>query len=522
MGWLKLSIFSWLGLLSVTLFLTEKWITWTLLVIGITSISILDHINRDYWRKLGIVTADGSLPILGHMLQIMNPKVFAWELNEKNYQKHKDSKYYGQYLLWQPNLLITDPEVVKQVMIKDFDHFVDRRTFEVSGEDKYANEMLTMAKGSHWKEVRSVLTPTFSSGKMKSMFPMVMEKADTLIKKLHKFTEKGETSVDMKNVLGRLTVDVIGTCAFGFESNCIEDETAEFEKKLAKASDQGTEIIFQIIISALSPKLANYLDYSIMARWRYFKKLLEHIVEQRRKSDLKRGDFVDLILEAQAKEAESGSTKTEITDDVVIASSVIFLLAGYDTVLSTLVIAAHVLAQNQEEQGKLREELHQIADEDGRLNYQNIMEAKYLEAVILETQRMYPVISFLERKCTKDYLLPGTNAKLEKGCIVQIPVWSLHNDELYWKEPSKFNPDRFLPENKGDIVQGTYLPFGLGPRNCIAQRFAQMELKIAVARLVQEFHLSLAPGREEIGIKKGPIMRPEDTMPLILTPVREE
>merc|ERR1712179_556987 len=113
---------------------------------------------------------------------------------------------------------------------------------------------------------------------MKSMFPMVMEKADTLIKKLHKFTEKGETSVDMKNVLGRLTVDVIGTCAFGFESNCIEDETAEFEKKLAKASDQGTEIIFQIIISALSPKLANYLDYSIMARWRYFKKLLEHIV----------------------------------------------------------------------------------------------------------------------------------------------------------------------------------------------------------------------------------------------------
>ncbi|CAL4058794.1 unnamed protein product, partial [Meganyctiphanes norvegica] len=136
-----------------------------------------------------------------------------------------------------------------------------------------------------------------------------------------------------------------------------------------------------------------------------------------------------------------------------------------------------------------------------------------------ETQRMYPVGNLLERKCTKEYLLPGTNIKLEKNRMVQIPVWSLQNDERFWKEPKKFNPDRFLPENKGDIVQGTFLPFGLGPRNCIAMRFAQMELKIAVARLVQEFQLSLAPGREELGLKKGPVMRPLDTMPLVLTPV---
>jgi len=523
MGWLKTSIYTWLGILCITLYLTEKWVTWSLLITGMTAIGILDHIKRGYWRKLGIFTLEkNNFPIFGHLISAMQMKELAWTPTDKVYKEHKDKKYIGSYLFWSPGLLITDPEIVKQVTIKDFDHFVDRREFKIEGKDEYANDMLTLTKGAHWKGVRSALSPTFSSGKMKNMFPLVMAKADTLMKKLHKITGNGESTVDMKNYLGRLTVDVIGSCAFGFESNCIEDETAEFERKLAKASDQGIEIFFQFIVASISPKLADFLDMGFMARWRYFKHLCEDIVAQRKNSGTKRGDFVDLVLEAQAAEMEPGSKKRDITDNTVIASSLIFLLAGYDTVLSTLVFAAHVLAQNPEEQEKLRQEIREIVDEDGKLNYQNIMEAKYLEAVVFETQRMYPLAFILERQCTKDYILPETNIKLDKGRLVSIPVWSLQNDECYWNEPSKFNPDRFLPENKGDIVQGTFMPFGLGPRNCIAMRFALMELKIAIARLVQEFQLSLAPGREEIGIKKGPIPRPEDTMPLILSAVREE
>ncbi|CAL4141423.1 unnamed protein product, partial [Meganyctiphanes norvegica] len=473
-----------------------------------------------YWRKLGIITADGSLPILGHFMTFLDTKSLAWEFLDSNYVRYKESKYFGSYFFWSPNLIITDPEVVKSVTIKDFDHFVDRRQFKIDGKDKYANEMLTAAEGSHWKGIRSVLSPTFSSGKMKNMFPMVMGKADILMKKLHKITGNSETEVDMKNYIGRLTVDVIGTCAFGFESNCIEDETAEFEKKLAKASDQGATFIVEFLGLLLLPtKVSDFLNIGFFSRWRYFKDLLIHTIEQRRNSKLKRGDFVDLLLEAQAAQAEPGSTKHELSEDAMHGAAIIFLLAGYDTVLNTLVFAAHQIAQHPEEQEKLRKELYEIVDEYGSLNYQNIMEAKYLDALINETQRMYPLAHILERKCTKEYLLPGKNIKLKKNSMVQIPVYSLHNDESYWKEPRKFNPDRFLPENKGDIVPGTFMPFGLGPRNCIAMRFAQMELKIAIARLVQEFQLSLAPGREEMGMKKGPLLRPMDTMPLVLTPV---
>ncbi|CAL4111727.1 unnamed protein product, partial [Meganyctiphanes norvegica] len=207
MGWLKNSIFSWLGVMGVTLFVSPQWVTWTLLITGITALAIMDHTNRGYWRKLGIITADGSLPILGHFFTFMDTKKLAWEFLDSNYVRYKESKYFGSYFFWSPNLIITDPEVVKSVMIKDFDHFVDRRSFKIDGKDKYANEMLTAAEGSHWKGIRSVLSPTFSSGKMKNMFPMVMGKTDVLMKKLHKITGNCETVVDMKNYIGRLTVD---------------------------------------------------------------------------------------------------------------------------------------------------------------------------------------------------------------------------------------------------------------------------------------------------------------------------
>jgi len=393
----------------------------------------------------------------------------------------------------------------------------------LSEKDKWCEDMLLFAEGTRWKGIRSVLSPTFSSGKMKNMFPLVMEKADALMKKLHKTIGNGESTVDMRIHLGRLTVDVIGACAFGLEIDCIGDETAEFERKLAKASNQGMEVLFEMFLTAVSPKIADYFERTAMSRWRYFRDVMVHSIEQRRNQQIKRNDFVNLVLEAQAShQADPESKKIEITEDTIIASAVIFLLAGYDTVLNDLLIFTRRIAQNPEEQEKIREELREIVEKDESLDYQNVMEAKYLEAAIMESQRMAPTGFILERKCTKDYLLPGTNITLEKGRYIQVPVWSLQNDEKYWEEPSKFNPDRFLPENRDKIVQGTYMPFGLGPRNCIAQRFALMELKVTIARLIQEFKLSLAPGFEDVGLKKGLLFRAEDTMPLVLTPIPEE
>lgn len=101
----------------------------------------------------------------------------------------------------------------------------------------------------------------------------------------------------------------------------------------------------------------------------------------------------------------------------------------------------------------------------------------------LETLRKYPAAAFIGRRCTKDYKVEGTDVVLEKGCKLFIPVMGLHHDEEYFPDAQKFNPDRFSEENKRDIKQFTYLPFGEGPRNCIGG-FAGRKVVLVVIALV--------------------------------------
>ncbi|KAK7863029.1 hypothetical protein R5R35_010772 [Gryllus longicercus] len=118
---------------------------------------------------------------------------------------------------------------------------------------------------------------------------------------------------------------------------------------------------------------------------------------------------------------------------------------------------------------------------------------KYLDAVISEVLRLYPPAPSTDRICVKDTLLPAgeySNAiTIPKGTIVQAPIVGLHTDPQYWKEPKKFDPDRFSDENKHKIKPFTYMPFGMGPRICIGQRFALIEVKMALVHLLHSFDL---------------------------------
>ncbi|UYV83456.1 Cyp6a9 [Cordylochernes scorpioides] len=99
----------------------------------------------------------------------------------------------------------------------------------------------------------------------------------------------------------------------------------------------------------------------------------------------------------------------------------------------------------------------------------------------------------LAREASEDFQLGNTGIVVKKGMEVQIPLMGMHYDPEFYPEPYKFKPERFLPENKDSIIPFTYMPFGLGPRNCIAQRFAQMEVKVALVQLLQRFQFSRCP-----------------------------
>lgn len=107
--------------------------------------------------------------------------------------------------------------------------------------------------------------------------------------------------------------------------------------------------------------------------------------------------------------------------------------------------------------------------------------------------RKYPIIPILNRECTKDYQIPGTNIIIDKGTGIIIPVLGLQRDPQFYPNPNNFEPERFLAMNALDksFAEMPFLPFGVGPRNCIAMRLGKIQTKIGIIMMLQRTNVDL-------------------------------
>ncbi|XP_069984915.1 cytochrome P450 9e2 isoform X1 [Penaeus vannamei] len=487
-------------------------VTLALLCVAVAALWAYSKWRHSYWASRGVPTPP-YVPILGHMHQALS-REGKWKYDSVAYHKYGGSKFCGLYEFFTPVLLVGDPDLLKHILVKDFDHFVDRMTLALPHEkDKMTAQMLSLKKGEEWKQLRAIMSPTFSSGKMKGMFPLVCEKADAFVA-FSLNDSRGKPYVDMKFNFGRFTIDTIASCAFGIECNSLVDEDAEFPKRADKIFEATPFDILKFLFMNTLPSLAKLLNLRFThPEADFLEEVVRHTIKERLKGE-RRGDFLDLLLEARnsdgaAKEVKGtgvdSTTKSKyLLDDTTIASQcLLFLVAGYETTATTLGFAAFQLAKNPSAQEKLRQEIQDLVHEEGDITYQGVMEAKYLDACLMETLRLFPPAPFIERVCTRDYRLPGTDLTIKAGDKIQCPVWSIHHDPKYWPEPNEFRPERFLPENRASQKNFAHMPFGIGPRNCLAMRFALMEAKVVLSKLLLAGELHPAPGHEEIVLEPG-------------------
>ncbi|XP_068247474.1 cytochrome P450 9e2-like isoform X2 [Palaemon carinicauda] len=498
--------------------------------------------RHSYWASKGVPNPP-ALPFLGHAHKMYNKKIGRWIFENEVYREHGGSTYAGIYEFHNPILLVGDPDLMKYILVKDFSHFTDRRIQSVmtTERDNVMNYMLTSKRGDEWKSLRSAISPAFSSGKMKDMFHLVCAKADALVAFCLAETVK-KPFIDMKYNFGRYTVDTLASCAFGIECNSLIDEEAVFPKKVAEFFRVPRSRLFKFLFYRLAPKVFSLLQLRLNPpELDFFRDVVTQTISQRKKSGINRGDFLDLLLDVRSQETikdrteqttdlledpdHIGSLAKGLDDNTVVAQCLLFLVAGYDTTASTLAFATFLLAKYPKEQEKLRREIRELVDDgEGKLPYNALMEAKFLDSCLMETLRLYPPGPRLQRMCTKAYKLPGTNLTIPEGSVVQCQVWSVHRDPRYWPEAEEFLPDRFMPENRGNIKSFTHIPFGMGPRNCVGMRFALMEAKVALAKLVLAADLRLAPGCEELVLEGGNtgVLRPKNGVNIILSPLKEE
>ena len=164
-------------------------------------------------------------------------------------------------------------------------------------------------------------------------------------------------------------------------------------------------------------------------------------------------------------------------------NSLRFFVAGYETTATVLSYACYMMSLNPEVQEKLYQELKNAFNHNEMIKYEEVMKLPYLDAVVNETLRYFPPLLRIEREAKRDYTLGNTGIVVDKGVIISVPTVPLHHNPKYFPEPEKFKPERFSEP----VDPYAFIPFGIGPRNCIAMRFALLEVKLTLAHIMTKF-----------------------------------
>jgi len=227
----------------------------------------------------------------------------------------------------------------------------------------------------------------------------------------------------------------------------------------------------------------------------FFVQLMADAIKLREEQKIERDDYLNYLLQLRKKK--------NLPDIDMVAHTITFFLDGFET--SSIVIAhmLYYLAANKSIQDRLRKEINDNVGENGRIDIDALSEMEYLDQVFHETIRINPPAGITSKVCTipteltdyKDNILP-----IEKGMIVQIPIYCIHHDPEHYPAPEVFNPDRFSAENGGlkhYKDKGVFLGFSDGPRICLGMRFGITQSKAAVAEILRNFEITVNPKTKE-------------------------
>ncbi|XP_011633775.1 cytochrome P450 9e2-like [Pogonomyrmex barbatus] len=467
--------------------------TWILLSLLAGTIAIYYYFfkNLKFFEKQGILHIS-PWPLVGNMAPAFLRQLSLAELIQKIYILNRDAKYVGFFDGMNPVVIIRDPELIKAIGVKNFEAFPDHRAFIDEVNDPLFGKNLFSLRGDKWRDVRTLLSPAFTSSKMKTMFKLMSECAVSFTDFLSKLPPD-KSVMELKNSFTRYTNDVIATCAFGINVDSMKNPNNEFYVYGKEATTFNTLRTIKFYFVRSMPVITKMLGVKFISERvaQFFKDLIRSTIYTRDTKNIVRPDMLQLMMETRGKRGPG----KELTIEDMTAQAFIFFFGGFDTVSTLMCFVAHEIGVNPDVQAKLRDEVDEVMKTtNGELTYEALNGMQYLDAVVNETLRMWPVAVFLDRISAEDFQLPPALPGdkpflLKKGMSVWFPVYGLHRDPKYFEKPDEFRPERFLDENKKEINSAAYIPFGIGPRMCIGNRFALLETKVMLFHLLARCEL---------------------------------
>jgi cytochrome P450 len=374
--------------------------------------------------------------------------------------------------------LVSHPDAIEEILVTQAKHFI--KHFALRLNPLVLGRGLLTSDGDFWLKQRRLIQPIFLASRIKSYAPEMVAATERLIAEW-KPGEKRDIHAEMM----RVTLDIAAKTLFGAEVGAqAKDVAAAMEVFQANFLDRFNSLI---PLPLWIPTPANL---RMRRAVRQLDAILYRMIDQRRHTPSpspsgQANDLLSLLLNAR-DEHGGGMNDKQLRDEAMT-----LFLAGHETTALTLSWAWYLLAQAPAAEQKLLAEIDMVlagrtptADDWPKL--------KFAEMIALESMRLYSPAYVFGREAIDDCTIGGYH--VPRGTTILMSQWVVHRDPRFWDEPDKFRPERWGEERVKTMPKFAYFPFGGGPRVCIGQQFAMMEMALILATIAQKFRFRLEPG----------------------------
>ena len=388
------------------------------------------------------------------------------------------SRTYGDVVAYRMGgeqmFLVNNAQYIRDILVTHNRSFMKgrglQRTKRLLGEG-----LLTSEDPTHLRQ-RRLMQPAFHRDRVAGYGDTMVRAAD----RMRRGWSDGAT-LDVAQAMNRLTLSVVGQTLFDAD---VESQAPEVGAALTDVLESFWTMMMPFA-DLLERLPVGPLRKARTARAR-LDAIIYGMIAERRRSGRDHGDLLSMLLNAQDEEGGGGMTDQQVRDEAMT-----IFLAGHETTANALTWTWYLLSGAPEVEARLHEEVDRVLG--GRLpTVGDIPSLPYVERVVTEAMRLYPPAWIIGRRALVDYQLG--DYLVPARSIVVVSPYITHRDARYFDEPERFNPDRWTPEFRAALPPFAYCPFGGGPRRCIGDAFARMELELVVATIAQRWSLRLVPG----------------------------